>query len=88
MWTREKEESVDVFISTIGWIKETTPIINNILAILDPITFPITISLKPKLIDWREAASSGRLVPPATITTPIIKGDTLKIWAKLTAPPN
>ena len=45
---------------------------------MEPITLPMTISSKPKLIDWRDEASSGKLVPPATITTPIIKGDTFK----------
>ena len=53
---------------------------------LEPTIFPITISSTFNRIDCRQAASSGKLVPPATITTPIIKGDTFNIDAKLTEP--
>ena len=52
-----------------------TPRIKNILEILAPSTFPITISEWP----WAEAMmpdiSSGKEVPIATITTPTIKGE-------------
>lgn len=50
------------------------PITNRMLAILDPITLPTTISEVPLLTAVIEVASSGSEVPKATIVTPIING--------------
>jgi len=45
------------------------------LAILEPIAFPETMSGAPCATAKREEISSGREVPAAIIVTPIIKGD-------------
>ncbi len=56
------------------------------LKILDPMMAPIAISLCPRNALTTEAASSGRLVPIATIVRPMINSDTPRLVAILTAP--
>jgi len=51
------------------------PSIRNILVILEPVTFPATISGEPSNTAIIEEASSGNDVPAATRLMPIIKGD-------------
>ena len=50
-----------------GEIVEAKPIINKILKIFDPITFPMAISVSSFFVATTEVTSSGREVPTATI---------------------
>ena len=51
------------------------PMTNNILVILDPITFPATISELPMFTAAIDEANSGKDVPNATTVTPMINGE-------------
>ena len=74
------------FIWSIGDKKEVAAIISITLAILLPTTAPTAKS------EWLDAtalidlASSGKDVPPATITIPIAKSETFNLLPKLTDP--
>ena len=69
-----------------GHIIEQKPNTQRRLKILEPTTLLIAISLEP----WRAAvtltATSGALVPSATIVKPIIKLGTLKFLARAELP--
>jgi len=54
------------------------PTIKRILAIFEPTTLAVTISLAPFKTAAIDEASSGKEVPMATIVTPIIKGEIFK----------
>ncbi len=69
----------------IGETKEEAPITSKMLLILDPITFPTSISPSPFFAEDIATDSSGREVPRATIESPIIESDTPKKVANLTA---
>ena len=51
------------------------PKTSKILVILEPITFPTTISEEPLNTEANDVANSGRDVPNATMVTPIMNGD-------------
>jgi len=51
------------------------PSTKRIFVILEPMTFPTTISEDPENTEAMEVANSGKEVPKATIVTPIINGD-------------
>ena len=55
--------------------KAVNPNTKRIFVILDPTTFPTTISVVPLNTEAMDAANSGNEVPKATIVTPMIKGD-------------
>ena len=64
--------SIKVFIfKDIGEITEVKPNINNILNILEHITFPIAISVSPLRVAIILVTSSGKLVPMAIIVNAI-----------------
>jgi hypothetical protein len=58
----------------------------NILAILEPRTFPIAISVLPEIAARSDTISSGILVPIATIVSQIIASDIHHFLATDTAP--
>ena len=60
-----------LLLTVSGEIIALTPITTSRLKILDPTTFPIAISLLPLIAAERLTASSGALVPNATIVSPI-----------------
>ena len=68
------------FLTIIGVNKQDAPKTNSKLQILDPTTFPIATLAFPPLIKVEiesetETASSGQLVPIATIVKPIINSE-------------
>ena len=69
-----------------GEIEEDKPMINMILKIFDPITFPTAISFSFLIEATTLVTSSGRLVPTATIVKPIISSYTPNILAASIAP--
>ena len=68
-------------IPVIGFIADVIPITTNKLNIFDPIKFPIAKSLCFFNDAATDAASSGILVPIATIVILIILSDTLNLLA-------
>ncbi len=79
--------SISAVISTwIGLNIEEIPKIHKILNKLDPIIFPIAISFSPFLAATTLVTSSGRLVPTATIVSPIKVSLNPNILAKEVAP--
>ncbi len=70
----------------IGVIIALSPSIKKILAIFDPVTFAIAISVLPCRLAVTETMSSGRLVPIATMVRPMIACEILNRLAMLTAP--
>ncbi len=70
----------------IGDIRALIPRIKNILAILEPSTFPIAISGLPWILASTDTISSGILVPSATIVSPMIAWDIPDFFATETAP--
>ena len=81
-------------LTAIGCIKAAKPKTNNILNILEPITFPIAISVSPFFTAITEVTSSGSDVPIATIVRPtklaLIPNDVAILVAEFTtkSPPN
>ena len=76
-----------VFLLTvIGQIRAPTPISSSILMILLPMTLPSSMSVEPEARELIETASSGALVPNATIVRPIRVLETLKLVAIDEAP--
>ncbi len=73
-------------VSIIGDMSAVTPSMRNILAILDPRTFPIAISVFPDMLAMTETMNSGILVPIATIVSPMIASDIWNFFARETAP--
>ena len=73
-------------VSTIGDMSAVSPSMRNILAILDPRTFPIAISVLPDILAMTETMSSGILVPIATIVSPMIASERENLFARETAP--
>ena len=65
----------------IGFIADVIPITTNKLNMFDPIRFPIAKSLCFFNDAATEAASSGILVPIATIVILITLSDTLNLFA-------
>ena len=59
---------------------------HNIFIILEPTTLPSTISLLPDRFALIDTASSGALVPKATIVSPIISDGIPKAFATLEHP--
>ena len=55
----------------IGFIIEVNPITDKILNKFEPIILPIAMSVSFLIAANTEAASYGRLVPKATIVTPM-----------------
>ena len=73
--------------STIkGDIVAHIPKIASKLNIFEPIMLLRAISLEPSAAADMLTASSGALVPQATIVSPIIKPDTLKFFARAALP--
>ena len=62
------------------------PSMRNTLAMLDPRTFPIAISVLPSIPAMIDTTSSGILVPIATIVSPIIASEIENLFASDTAP--
>lgn len=81
-----KSKNLVLRVSTIGDIIAVTPSMRNILAILDPSTFPIAISVLPDILARIETISSGILVPTATIVSPMIASEIWRRLARETAP--
>ena len=76
-----------VFLLTvIGQIRAPTPISSSILMILLPMTLPSSMSVEPEARELIETASSGALVPNATMVRPIRVLETLKLVAIDEAP--
>ncbi len=69
------------FLTLIGQIKAPTPIKRSTFKILLPITLPSNMSVLPLIKELIEMASSGALVPKATIVRPIKSLETLKLVA-------
>lgn len=72
--------------SATGAMIAVIPRMRKILAILEPSTFPIAISVLPLTAARSETISSGILVPIATIVRPIIASDIPHFFASETAP--
>ena len=68
-----------------GVMTDEIPIIQRMLNISDPITFPIHISYFFLIIAASVAATSGSDVPAATIVAQIAHSDTQNVWAINTA---
>ena len=70
----------------IGAINQVIPRIPNMLNTLLPTMFPMAISFCFLRAATTEVASSGRLVPTATIVSPITASDSPIFFASSTAP--
>ena len=71
-----------IFLSTVsGLIAEHTPKTINILNILEPTTLLTDISFAPSIAAVKLTASSGALVPKATIVSPMIRDGTFRFFA-------
>ena len=81
-----RSKNLVVYESAIGAIQALIPRIKNILAILDPNTFPIAISVLPLILSSTDTTSSGILVPIATIVNPMIACEILNFFARDTEP--
>ena len=75
-----------LFLTVREWNIALHPNISKIFKMLEPITFPKTISPLPEINDLTLTANSGADVPKATIVNPINILDTLKLAATLLAP--
>ena len=73
-------------LTLIGQMSAPTPISSSTLIILLPITLPSSMSVEPEARELMETASSGALVPKATIVRPIKVLLTLKLVAMDDAP--
>lgn len=60
--------------------------ISKIFAILDHKTFPIVIPVAPLKLEETFTTNSGAEVPKATMVNPIIKSETLSLFAIEEAP--
>ncbi len=69
-----------------GKIMEQIPRIPSRLKVFEPRTLLIAISLEPCKDAVVLTASSGALVPQATIVKPIIRDETLKFFARAALP--
>ena len=69
-----------------GEIIAVIPKMPKILKILDPITLPRAMSSSCLIAATMLVASSGKLVPAATIVNPIIASGMLQSFAMKTAP--
>lgn len=72
--------------SVIGATIAVTQRMRNILAIFEPSTFPIAISVSPEMAAKSDTISSGILVPIATIVRPIIASEILHFFARAIDP--
>ena len=70
----------------IGQISAPTPMSSSTLMILLPMTLPRSMSVEPEARELMDTASSGALVPKATIVRPIRVLLTLKLVAMDDAP--
>ncbi len=73
-------------LTLIGQIRAATPMSNRTLIMLLPITLPSSMSVEPEARELIETASSGALVPKATMVRPIRVLLTLKLVAMEDAP--
>lgn len=70
----------------IGSIKAVKPNTNEILAMLEPTTFPMAISGEPCKAAFKLTINSGAEVPKETMVIPITNGESLNFAAIPTAP--
>ena len=73
-------------LNVIGNIIATIPKIKKMFDIFEPTTLPIATSVFPLIAPEIPTASSGRLVPIATIVSPITIDGTLSFFAIALAP--
>ena len=79
--------SINAVISNdIGFTDAVRPVMNSILNILDPITFPIAKSVSPFLVAITLVTSSGSDVPIAIIVSAITFSPTPSALARPDAP--
>lgn len=78
---RNKMENMDFMSICIGVITDDKPIMNNMLNMLEPTTFPTDISNSFFFAESRETASSGREVPIDTTLNAITTVGTDRAWA-------
>ena len=72
--------------SGLGENNALQPRIKRILKVLLPITLPRAMSRSPLIVAATEAATSGRLVPTATMVNPMINSETPRLRAISVAP--
>ena len=69
------------FLTLIGQMRAPIPISRRTFKMLLPMTLPSSISVVPLIRELIEMASSGALVPKATMVRPIKSLETLKLVA-------
>ena len=84
--TMGRSKNLVVRDKTIGDIQALTPRIRRTLAIFEPNTFQMAISVFQEILASTETINSGILVPTATIVRPIIAWDIQNFFAIDTEP--
>ena len=72
--------------TAMGIITEHTPSTMSILKVLEPMTLLTARALAPFTAEVMDTASSGALVPMATMVRPMIRAGTLNFAARAAAP--